>query len=279
MQNYGGNNASNNRSPILRNEQPTNRQQQQPDQTRYPNGEAAANNYNTESTTCNTTAYLKYFNVVQPVEKSVFSDYNGYDESKTTVSSKSPLSSNPVSGTVDAMNGNNSTAGKTYTNNKKSGQYNSYRQHQWNNNKKYPNKYRKNRNNSSACFDREFAEFISANNVHNTPIGNGRRGSTNDSARTEPALNQNALTNTILLDKHENSEYDSECESDPGDLEKMSKMTAADFNDDRYARYGIHESEIKDYVRTITYQNCIEYCSKGYIKVNINFNMLPKLLV
>jgi len=271
MQNNDGNNASNNNPPILRNEQ-------QPDETRDPNGEVAAYNDNTGNTTRNTTAYLKYFNVVQPVKLSVFSDHKIYDESKTTVSTKSPLSSNPVSGTVDAKNGKNFFAGKTNMNNKKSGQYHSYRQMQWNN-KKYPNKYRKNKNNFSASCNRGFNEFISANNVHDTPIENCQPGSINDYACTEPALNQNDSTNKIFLDNHENSEYDSECESDPGDLEKMSMMTAADFNDDRYARYGIHESEIKDYVRTITYKNCIEYCSKGYIKVNINYIISIKLLI
>ncbi|XP_060858397.1 uncharacterized protein LOC132935795 [Metopolophium dirhodum] len=278
MQNNDGNNASNNNPPILRNE-PMNHEQQQPDETRDPNGKVAANN-NTGNTTRNTTAYLKYFNVVQPVELSVFSDHKICDESKTTVSTKSPLSSNPVSGTVDAKNGKNFFASKNM-NNKKSGQYHSYCQQQWNN-KKYPNKYRKNKNNFSAS-NRGFNEFISANNVLDTPIRNYQPGSTNDSACTEAGLNQNASTNNIFLDNLENSEYDSECESDPGDLEKMSMMTAADFNDDRYARYGIHESEIKDYVRTITYKNCIEYCSQGYIKdkvvlvVRCGIGLLPLL--
>lgn len=55
-----------------------------------------------------------------------------------------------------------------------------------------------------------------------------------------------------------------------GDLNKLHMMTAIDFDRDRYARYGIHESEIKDYVRTITYKNSIEYCTEKYIKVNIS---------
>jgi len=272
MQDNNGNNACNNNSSILRNKL-SNLEPQKPVKTRDPNGEVAANYGNTKNTTRNTTAYLKYFNVDQSVELSGFSNCKKYNETKTTVSTKSPLSSNPVSGMVDAKNGKNHFAGNTNLNNKKSGQYQSYRQLQYSSNKKYPNKYRKNRNNSSASYNHGFNEFISI------PIVNIQPDSTNNSAYTEPALNQNKLTNTIFLDKHENSEYDSECESDPGDLEKMNMMTAADFNDDRYARYGIHESEIKDYVRTITYKNCIEYCSKGYIKVNLNYNIFLKLFI
>lgn len=56
-----------------------------------------------------------------------------------------------------------------------------------------------------------------------------------------------------------------------GDLEKLNKMTAKDFDDDRYARFGIHESEIKDYIRTISYKSCIEHCAENHFKVNINF--------
>lgn len=263
MQDNNGNNACKNNSPILRNKL-IKQEQKQPDKTRDPNREVAANYGNTENTTRNTTAYLKYFNVAQPVELSVFSDCKKYNESKTTLSTKSPLSSNPVSETMEGKNRKNYFAGKTNLNNKKSGQYHSYRQQQCSGYKKYPNTYLNNKNNSSASNNHGFNKFISI------PIENIYPGSTNDSACTEPALNQNDLTNTFLLDKHENSEYDSECESNPGDLEKMSMMTAADLNDDRYARYGIHESEIKDYVRTITYKNCIEYCSQGYIKVNLN---------
>lgn len=268
MQEYNGNNNS----PILRNKL-INQEQKRPDKTRDPNREVAANYGNTENTTRNTTAYLKYFDVAQPVELSVFSNCKKYSESKTTLSTKSPLSLNPVSGTVEAKNGKNYFASKTNLNDKKSGQYHSYRQQQYSGNKKYPNKYRNNRNNSSASNNHEVNKCISI------PVENIYPGSTNDSACTELALNQNDLTNTFFLDKHENSEYDSECESDPGDLEKMSMMTAADFNDDRYARYGIHESEIKDYVRTITYKNSIEYCSQGYIKVNLNYNILLKLFI
>lgn len=70
------------------------------------------------------------------------------------------------------------------------------------------------------------------------------------------------------------SKFDSERTSDlmtnAGDLDKLNKMTAKDFDDDRYARFGIHEYEIKDYVRTITYINCIEHCAENHFKVNIN---------
>lgn len=62
--------------------------------------------------------------------------------------------------------------------------------------------------------------------------------------------------------------YDSDLSDVSGDLEKLHMMTAADFDRDRYARYGVHESEIKDYVRTITYMNSIEYCTDKFIKVN-----------
>jgi len=265
MQNNDGNNKNNyNNYSIWRNN-PKNQEQQQPDrpdETRDPNRGVVANHANTENSICNTTAYLKYFNVVKPVELSMFSDKNLYDESKMPLSTYKSSSSNPVSGTVGVKNSKSS--GRSNWNDNKSRQYHGYRQNQFNN-KKYPNKYRNNKNNTSVRFN----EFISVKNVHNTPLENDQPGSTNNFGRTEPAFSQNALTNNDLLGINENSEYDSECESDPGDLEKMNMMTAADFNDDRYARYGIHESEIKDYVRTITFKNCIEYCSKGYIKVNI----------
>lgn len=66
-----------------------------------------------------------------------------------------------------------------------------------------------------------------------------------------------------------NLDYNSDSsEKDSVGLHKLQMMTAADLNIDRYARYNLHEEEIKDYVRTITYQNCIEYCAKRYIKVN-----------
>lgn len=259
MQNNDGKNRIKNYSIWKKN--PRKQEQQKPDETRDPNREVAANDANTKNSTCNTTAYLEYFNVVKPVELSMFSDRDLYDESKTPLSTYKPLSSNSVSGTVGAKNSRN--FGRSNWNDNKSRQYHGYRQNQFNN-KKYPNKYRNNKNNASVRFN----EIISVNNVQNTPLGNDQPGSTNNSGRTEPAF-RNILTHNDFVGINENSEYDSECESDPGDLEKMNMMTAADFNDDRYARYGIHESEIKDYVRTITFKNCIEYCSKGYIKVNI----------
>lgn len=70
------------------------------------------------------------------------------------------------------------------------------------------------------------------------------------------------------------SKFDSERTSDllknAGDLDKLNKMTAKDFDNDRYARFGIHEYEIKDYIRTMTYKNCIEHCAENHFKVNIN---------
>lgn len=61
-----------------------------------------------------------------------------------------------------------------------------------------------------------------------------------------------------------------------GDLNKLHEMTAIEFDRDRYARYGVHESEIKDEVRTTTFITCIELCAENYIKVNIK--LYPKLI-
>lgn len=63
-----------------------------------------------------------------------------------------------------------------------------------------------------------------------------------------------------------------------GDLDKLNKMTAKDFDDDRYARFGIHEYEMKDYIRTIAYKNCIEHCSENHFKVNIKLINLKILI-
>lgn len=70
-----------------------------------------------------------------------------------------------------------------------------------------------------------------------------------------------------------NSGHDSDSSEPSGDLEKLELMTAADFDNDRYARYTIHEMEMKDYVRTISFKNCIEHCSDDYIKV-LNKNLI-----
>lgn len=72
-----------------------------------------------------------------------------------------------------------------------------------------------------------------------------------------------AITNEVLT-LNLNGDDDPE----EGDLKKLQDMTAVDFNVDRYARHGIHETEIKDYVRTVTFKNSIEYCVKQKIKVN-----------
>lgn len=234
--------------------------------------------------TGNTTAYMNYFKAVQPVELSVFSDQNRYNESESSVSRNTPMSSNSISKTMDAKNGNKFFARKTNSYNRNFGQYqeNHYNNH---NNRNYSNKYRKNRNNAHVKFN----EFISVNNYSNEhsyqSIENHHSAATtNDSSYTDPVikpeLNQNTLSNNNVLDKNPNfGYYDSDCDSDPGDLEKMKIMTAADYNVDRYARYGIHESEIKDYVRTITYKNCIEYCTQEFIKVNINCILLVKIKI
>lgn len=100
--------------------------------------------------------------------------------------------------------------------------------------------------------------------------------STNDSTTVPVIMSTNnessgsILTNDITIIKPD-LEYDSDASEDSGDLKKLEMMTAIDFNRDRYARFEIHESEMKDYVRTITYKNCLEYCSEHYIKVNINY--------
>lgn len=60
-----------------------------------------------------------------------------------------------------------------------------------------------------------------------------------------------------------------------GDLKKLQIMTAVDLDRDRYARYGIHELEMKDYVRTVTFKNSLEYCAEEYIKVNICKYLIP----
>ncbi|XP_060847189.1 protein arginine N-methyltransferase 1-like [Rhopalosiphum padi] len=274
MQKNNGNGANYPRWKV-----PKNQQQKQPDNTRDRDVQATADNANDENPTRNTKAYMKYFNVVQPVGLSMFSDQNRYEESESSLSRNTPFSSNSTSKTVDGKNGKNYFAGRTNWHDKNSAQHQTNRHSQFNN-KKYPNKYRKNKNNASSS---KFHEFISVNNDHhNIPIENDQPGTTNYSSYKEPA-NQNTLSNNNFLDMHHNSEYDSECDSDPGDLEKMKIMTAADFNDDRYARYGIHESEIKDYVRTITYKNCIEYCARNYIKdkvvlvIRCGIGLLPLL--
>lgn len=216
---------------------------------------------------CKTKMYMNYFNVIKPVEKSQFSDDHLYSESVLSVFPNKTLSSNSISGTVD---NENSFTDTQKCGNKSSGHHVNL-QPQFNNN--FRKNYRNNKNNAVAS--------VKLGNVNNnTPFGYNHSQSAciNDSVRTEPAnkptLNletENTLTNSHLPNIKQDSEYDSEYESDSGDLEKMKLMTAADFNQDRYARYGIHESEIKDYVRTITYKNCIEYCSNEYIKVNINY--------
>lgn len=225
--------------------------------------------------TGNTTAYMNYFKVVQPVELSVFSDQNRYNESESSVSRNTPMSSNSISNTMDAKNGNNFFARKTNSYNSNYGQYQE-NHHKNQNNWKHSNKYRKNRNNAHV----QFNEFISVNNYSNEHSyqsieDHHSAATTNDSSYTDPVIKPelnriNALSNNNVLDINPNFEYyDSDCDSDPGDLEKMKIMTAADYNVDRYARYGIHESEIKDYVRTITYKNCIEYCTQEFIKDKI----------
>lgn len=63
------------------------------------------------------------------------------------------------------------------------------------------------------------------------------------------------------------SKSDIDTSNDYGDFKKLDMMTAADFDRDRYARFDIHELEVKDYVRTMAYKNCIESCSEKYMKV------------
>lgn len=83
----------------------------------------------------------------------------------------------------------------------------------------------------------------------------------------------NAMLGSNTEDQYKSDKQNLDHDSDSGtsgNLEKLHLMTAADFDRDRYARYGVHESEIKDYVRTITFLNSIEYCANKFIKVNIN---------
>lgn len=89
----------------------------------------------------------------------------------------------------------------------------------------------------------------------------------------------NESTNAVLGSTTENQykpnkqdlDHDSKLSGVTGDLDKLHMMTAADFDRDRYARYGVHETEIKDYVRTVTFLNSIDYCADQFIKVNINY--------
>ncbi|XP_050434019.1 uncharacterized protein LOC126841519 [Adelges cooleyi] len=48
------------------------------------------------------------------------------------------------------------------------------------------------------------------------------------------------------------------CQQNPNKRDLLSHLTAKDFEFDRYARYSQQACQIKDYVRTITYQNAIE---------------------
>lgn len=115
-------------------------------------------------------------------------------------------------------------------------------------------------------------KYQSANNANplkpfsfSVPPSNSRWGS-ND--RT--SYNNYTRLKTSSIGKKQDSKYYSNVSNECGDLKKLDMMTAADFDRDRYARFGIHESEVKDYVRTMAYKNCIECCSANYIKVIYN---------
>lgn len=84
-----------------------------------------------------------------------------------------------------------------------------------------------------------------------------------------------STNNSIVNDiKHNHVPIESCTESDTYSsensfgLNKLQQFTAVDFHHDRYAHYSIHESEIKDYVRTISFKNCFHYCAESNIKVN-----------
>lgn len=77
------------------------------------------------------------------------------------------------------------------------------------------------------------------------------------------AVNSNFPSNDL------DTEFDYNSVEISGDLNKLQMMTAIDLDRDRYARYKIHEMEMKDYVRIVTFKNCLEYCAEKYIKVNI----------
>lgn len=137
-------------------------------------------------------------------------------------------------------------------------------------------------------------------------IGNLKQSVSKDSRYENPLFNQNALkknskycsTSLFYEEKLDDSmkttgyeaketnvttdelvatKYDSDIIENTGNLIKLQIMTAADFNKDRYARFAIHEMEIKDYVRTITYKNCIEHCADNFIEVNIDSSILDLL--
>lgn len=73
-----------------------------------------------------------------------------------------------------------------------------------------------------------------------------------------------------INDNHQKLGNKSNLSSDNCDLSKLQMMTAVDFSRDRYARFGVHESEIKDSIRTDAYKNCLDYCADNYIEVIIN---------
>lgn len=75
--------------------------------------------------------------------------------------------------------------------------------------------------------------------------------------------NQNIATSNPACDIEESIQGAS------SGLDKLQLITDVDFHSDQYARYSIHETEIKDYVRTNAYRDCIECCAQNYIKVNI----------
>lgn len=88
-----------------------------------------------------------------------------------------------------------------------------------------------------------------------------------------PTNHQTVDINLPSIDLHTECDYNSL--EITGDLKKLQIMTAVDLDQDRYARYGQHESEIKDYVRTVTYKNSLEYCAEEYIKVNTCEYLIP----
>jgi len=132
----------------------------------------------------------------------------------------------------------------------------------------------KNNTNNSNFISSNYSKLKSEDNINDLKL-NQFRLSDNKNRITKLLASipryDHTLNNIIGIDStKQDVEYDSDSSGCSGDLNKLEIMTAAEFDRDRYARFGIHELEVKDYVRTITYKNCIEYCAKEFIKVNTN---------
>lgn len=86
---------------------------------------------------------------------------------------------------------------------------------------------------------------------------------------TESSNYENCVENQNIATPNPACNIEESIQGASSGLDKLKLMTAIDFHSDQYARYSIHETEIKDYVRTNAYKDCIESCAENYIKVNI----------